>query len=137
MRPGLTAALVSILASSFTGCGGSRLQPVVTHEVKGKVLLADGKPLAKGRVVLVPVEGLTPSASGDLGADGAFTLTTRDSGDGAAVGKYKVRIEPPQDQQTRKYVRPAFPLKYVDEDSSGLFVTIDAKTSSLDPIVLK
>src|SRR5947208_16649303 len=80
------AACLLGLVALVAGCGDRALQPLPTHEVKGRVVLRNGKPLSAGRVVFVPVEGLTPPASGALGPDGSFTLTTREAGDGAAAG---------------------------------------------------
>jgi hypothetical protein len=111
---------------------------VTTYEVKGRIVLANGKPLTTGRVTFIASDDLRPPASGDLGPDGRFTLTTRDRGDGAAPGPYKVRIEPAEVRtKARRAVRPIFPLKYVDEDSSGLTVTVRAEPNQLDPITLK
>lgn len=121
------------------GCGERVLQALPTHAVKGRVVLRNGKPLSAGRVVFVPVEGLTPSASGDVAPDGSFTLSTRAPGDGAAAGDYKVRVEPGArpNQKISTVARTPFPLKYIDEDSSGVFVTVKAGTNTLDPITLR
>jgi hypothetical protein len=118
------------------GCQGSGTSGA-TYEVKGRVFLADGKPLTAGRVTFVASDGLRPPASGALGPDGGFTLSTRDPGDGAAPGLYKVRIEPGGQKSARRAGRPGFPLKYIDEDSSGLAVTVRAESNRLDPITLK
>jgi hypothetical protein len=63
-------------------------------------------------------------------------LTTRNAGDGAAPGKYKVRIEPAESKKPGRK-RPSFPVKYVDEDSSGLAVTVRAEPNQLEPFTLK
>jgi hypothetical protein len=120
----------------LAGCGGSSFSTPATYEVKGRVLLASGKPLAAGRVTFVAADGLLPQASGEIQPDGEFSLTTRVPGDGAVPGKYKVRIEPVEGK-SRRPNRPGFPVKYVDEDSSGLVVTVRAGTNQLDPIRLK
>ena len=125
------------LALTSAGCHGSGAAGT-TYEVKGRILLANGKPLTVGRVTFIASDDLRPPASGDLGPDGGFTLTTRDPGDGAAPGPYKVRIEPAEgNAKARRPSRPLFPLKYVDEDSSGLTVTVRAEPNQLDPIALK
>jgi hypothetical protein len=100
------------------------------------VRLASGKALSAGRVRFVAADGLLPEASGDIQPDGDFSLTTRHPGDGAAPGKYKVRIEPAQSKKPGK-TRPSFPVKYVDEDSSGLTVTVRAEPNELEPFTLK
>src|SRR5262249_12645337 len=113
------------LAAGLTGCSGSG-SAVPTYEVKGKVLLANGRGLSTGRVTFLAVDGLLPQASGEIQPDGGFALTTRNPGDGAAPGNYKVRIEPAEGKNPKK-ARPNFPVKYVDEDSSGLAVTVRAE----------
>ena len=133
--PGFFLSVVG-LAVIFTGCGGSSLSTPTTYEVKGKVVLPNGKPLSAGRVTFVAADGLRPQVSGDIQPDGAFSLSTRVPGDGAAPGKYKVRIEPAEGKN-RRAIRPGFPVKYVDEDSSGLVVTVRSESNQLDPIQLK
>jgi hypothetical protein len=130
------ATCLCALATILTGCERS-LQPSTTHEVKGRVVLANGKPLTRGRVVFMPIEGLSPPASGDLEVDGSFTLTTREPGDGAAAGQYKLRVEPASGRGGRNGKRPVFPLKYIDEDSSGVVITVKAGPNTLEPITLK
>ena len=125
------------LALMLAGCQGSGAS-ATTYEVKGRILLANGKPLTWGRVTFIASDDLRPPASGNVGPDGGFTLTTRDPGDGAAPGPYKVRIEPAEgNAKARRPGRPVFPLKYVDEDSSGLTVTVRAEPNQLVPITLK
>jgi hypothetical protein len=125
--------LLSVIV--LAGCQGSSLS-VPTYEVKGKVLLPTRKALTAGRVTFVAEDGLLPQASGEIGTDGAFCLTTRSPGDGAAPGKYKVRIEPAGSKNPRK-TKPDFPVKYVDEDSSGLVVTVRSEPNQLEPFTLK
>src|SRR5262245_46770035 len=123
------------LVTGLIGCNGSS-PSTPTYEVKGKVLLANGKALSTGRVTFIAADGLLPQASGEIQPGGEFTLTTRNPGDGAAPGKYKVRIEPAESKNPRR-LRPNFPVKYVDEDSSGLAVTVRAEPNQLDPFTLK
>jgi hypothetical protein len=124
-----------VFAVSMNGCGGYT-SSAPTYEVRGKVLLANGKTLSAGRVTFVAADGLLPQASGEIQPDGDFVLTTRNAGDGAAPGKYKVRIEPAESKKPGRK-RPSFPVKYVDEDSSGLAVTVRAEPNQLAPFTLK
>ena len=63
-----------------------------TYPVKGKVLLADGKPLTGGRVVfMLPEKGL--EFEGPIESDGSFSIKGS-QGEGTPEGTYKVRIEP-------------------------------------------
>lgn len=134
---GMGAVVAAVLAS---GCGDSRLVEKPTVSVQGRVLLSSGMPLAAGRVVFVPSDGMGPSAAGEIGRDGAFRLTTRASDDGAAPGEYKVRIEPPPSTAPGAAIQSrglAFPPKYLDEDSSQLVVVVQDGRGELDPIRLK
>jgi hypothetical protein len=136
-RPRLWWSSLPLLAlAALPGCGDLNGAPFVrTHPVSGQVLLADGKPLATGRVCLLPQETPGLQAVGDLGPDGRFELQTFKPGDGAVAGKYLVRIDPaPQDSKVKG---TRIPQRYTDEATSGLVATIDAGTSQLPPIQLK
>jgi hypothetical protein len=124
-----------VFGVTMIGCSGYT-SSAPTYEVKGKVRLASGKALSAGRVTFVAADGLLPQASGEIQPDGDFSLTTRNPGDGAAPGKYKVRIEPAERKKPGK-ARPGFPVKYVDEDSSGLTVTVRAEPNQLEPFTLR
>jgi hypothetical protein len=133
---GLSIAICAGLA----GCRGSDSLPSLpVYEVKGKVLLSDGKPLGGGLISFVPKGDLAVTPSAVIGPDGSFSLVTGGSGDGAPPGQYKIRIEAPQFQQTASKSRrkALFPFKYNDEDSSGLVVTVRAEPNQLEPIRLK
>lgn len=133
-------AAVGALVAIVSGCGSADGTPTVeTHGVKGKVLLAPGKPLTTGRVYFMPQDARAMQAIGDIGPDGSFELATQKEGDGVAAGQYKIRIDPTPVSPTGKGKTPIpkIPAKYTDEDTSGLLVTVSPQTSSLDPFVLK
>lgn len=115
------AAVVLVLA----GCGGVASSGP-RYAVKGKVVLADGKPLTSGRIVFV---SQAPPASGaaDIGSDGAFEFKGP-SGDGLPEAKYKVHIAgvSPAGKASGK---PAFASKYLDEVDSGLSATVTSDES--------
>ena len=131
---GLAVAVGLVVA----GCGHPEdaLPVLQVYEVKGQVLLGDGKPLTAGWVYFVPKGDLTVTPSGQIGADGTFSVVTGGSGEGAPPGEYKLRIEAPQYQAARNR-KPIVPQKYTDEDSSNLVVTVRAETNQLEPIRLK
>jgi hypothetical protein len=134
---GLVAAVGVV---GLAGCRHSDALPSLqVYEVKGKVLLADGQPLSGGWISFVPTGGLPVTPSSAIGSDGTFSLVTGGSGDGAPPGEYKVRVEAPQLPKAapRSKTKPVFPLKYTDEDSSGLVITVRAESNRLDPILLK
>ena len=68
-----------VFAVTMNGCGGYT-SSAPTYEVKGKVLLANGKTLSAGRVTFVAADGLLPEASGEIQPDGGFSLTTGTGG---------------------------------------------------------
>jgi hypothetical protein len=130
--------------AALAGCGDRAGAPqrVTVYEVKGTVLLADGKPLKGGHIYFVPQDGALTS-EGKIGPDGIFSLVTGNSGDGAPSGDFKVRIEPedpsllPGPTPSARTRRLPFPQKYLDEDSSGLKVTVKAEANRLEPFRLK
>lgn len=136
----LSTGLMAGALAMLTGCGRSDSLPAYqVYEVKGQVLLADGKPLDGGWISFVPQGDLPVTPAAQIGSDGSFSLVTGGSGDGAPPGDYKVRVEAPQLPQPVAKVRrkAAFPQKYTDEDSSGLVITVRAESNRLDPIRLK
>ena len=100
-RPQAQRLVVAVWAG-LAGCRNSDSLPALpVYEVKGKVLLADGKPLRGGLISFVPKGDLPVTPSGVIASDGTFSLVTGGSGDGAPPGDYKVRVEAPQFQWTR------------------------------------
>ncbi len=133
---GLLGAALAMLA----GCGHSDSLPNYSvYEVKGKVLLGDGKPLGTGWISFVPKGDLPITPAGEIHPDGTFSLVTGGSGEGAPAGEYKVRIDAPELQRAapRSRKKSVIPVRYGDEDSSGLVVTVRAESNQLQPIVLK
>lgn len=108
-----TVALLA-LASVVVGCG----QPSPYVKVQGTVTL-DGKPIEAGIVQFHPPAGQV--AAGEIGPDGAFTLTTRSSGDGVLPGTYQATVTGEAAEPSQQ---PLIPLRYTRAGSSGLSVTI-------------
>ncbi len=131
--------VMAACAAAAPGCnfGSDTLPSFPVHEVKGKVLLRDGKPLRSGWVYFVPKGDLPITPSGVIRADGTFSVVTGGSGEGAPAGDYKIRVETLDYQAALKTRRPPFPFKYTDEDSSGLLATVHPGANQLDPIRLK
>lgn len=84
-----TCAFLGAVLSCFTLAGCKHSGELETAPTSGLVRL-DGKPLATGTVTFIPQRGL--AATGTIGADGTFVLSTYSSGDGAIVGKNKVAV---------------------------------------------
>ncbi|MCO6046947.1 hypothetical protein NG895_23865 [Aeoliella sp. ICT_H6.2] len=69
-----------------SGCGDGKPETAV---VTGTVSY-QGKPLPEGQIAFYPEIGRM--AAGPIAADGTYTLTTFEAGDGALVGKHTVTI---------------------------------------------
>lgn len=134
MVPWVGGVVVSLLAC-LAGCGGGEVwAPQVADPafpVKGRVLLPGGKPLPAGRIEFYPVKEPGLLAHGQVNPDGTFELQTRQEGDGAIPGDYKVRILVPE---KREYKRLA---NYRDEDGSKLTATVKPEPNVLNPFRLK
>jgi len=74
-----------VVAAANSGC---RRGPAIVP-VSG-VVEVDGKPLPSGSVMVIPVDGRP--ASGTIGRDGRFTLTTFRPGDGVLTGTHQVVV---------------------------------------------
>lgn len=107
-----------------------------TYPVSGKVSYR-GKPVVSGIVLLTPAES-GHAATGNLGSDGTFRLTTFKKDDGAVPGKYYVAVQAfpaegaglPGAEFAGK--TPPVPLKYMSPSSSGLTVEIKASENQLE-----
>jgi hypothetical protein len=145
-RLSLRGRVVSALLVGFTalspvglvGCGGSGPYRGSLYPVKGRVLLADGRPLSGGAVRFIPKSGGLP-ASGTIDADGTFSLKSK-TREGAAPGEYKVRIEPSAELLAKKgKAAPKLPFasRYREYDGeTGLTATIKAEATQLEPFRL-
>ncbi len=112
---------VLVVGVAVGGCGQGNYRSGPDYPVKGKVLLADGKPLRSGRVVFVS-SATALSYMGVVGDDGGFELKQGDRV-GAPAGDYKVRVEIDETTLPKgKGKAPSlpFPAKYRDEDVSKL-----------------
>jgi hypothetical protein len=118
---GVTLAVVFI---ALAGCGegGPKIVPV-----SGMVII-DGKPLTYGHVQVLPA-GWRP-ATGRIGGDGRFTLTTTVANDGCPVGTHPVVILA-SESITPEQMKWHAPTKYADVKTSGLTVTITGPTDEL------
>lgn len=80
---------IALLVLSICGCSGSGGEQTV-YKVSGTVTFG-GAPVAKATVMFSPLEK-QPVATGITDSKGVYQLTTYDSYDGAAAGKYDVLI---------------------------------------------
>ena len=100
---------------------------VILYYTTGIVII-DGQPLTYGHIQVIPT-GWRP-ASGRIGGDGRFTLTTTVSGDGCAVGTHPVAILAGE-SLTPETMKWHAPEKYADVKTSNLTVTITGPTDDL------
>ncbi len=130
-----------VLAMMLSGCEGGSHLSMKLYPFRGTVRLADGKPLTSGRIVFSSTKGTIHIAV--VESDGGFVVKGS-TGEGLPAGDYKVRLEmdetklPPVKGQSnpRKTALP-FPVKYLDEDRSGLTVTVKAGENPPLEITLK
>ncbi|QDT93506.1 hypothetical protein [Gimesia algae] len=123
-RSGLLLSLGMLLCF---GCG----QPddrLPTARVTGTVAF-DGKPLTSGNIMFFPVSG-GKHAVGMIGDDGAFHLSTYESGDGAIPGEHKVVIQVSHGSPDGTAVpqkTPRIPVKYSQRNTTTLIAEITAE----------
>lgn len=123
---------------SFTlvGCGDSGPQMV---PVRGVVTFKN-KPIGKINVMFMPADKTGLIAQGTSDASGKFELQTLKSGDGAMEGSYKVAFKyvsevVPDMPGFSGGVKPEpspIPLKYLDENKSGITAKVEANASKND-----
>jgi hypothetical protein len=138
----LVRSLVLIASAAFLlGCGDTGKPPL--GRVSGKVTY-NGQPVTKGIVSFVPRGGpgsqTGQTATGEIGSDGSYTLTTFDKGDGAVLGEHTVLVSareedpaikghgmPIPDAKGRVNIKPAkllVPEKYATVANSPLRYTV-------------
>lgn len=142
MFPVSLLVVLLMIAVAAIGCGK---QGHELASVNGKVVYR-GKPLPFGTVTFQPENG-RPSI-GILQPDGTFQMATRGQGDGAAVGKNKVRICCFEFHQARSNERGGgsttaaiglgkalIPREYMSYETSG--IVVEVRSGANDPVVLE
>jgi hypothetical protein len=109
---------------AFLGCSDGRPMRV---PVAGKVVI-DGRPVASGAVRFTPAQGRP--ATGAIGLDGHFRLTTFEPDDGVVPGVHTITIHS-TDELSPTQFRWNVPKKYQQTRTSGLSQTIDVPTDSI------
>jgi hypothetical protein len=121
-----SVAAFSILAVSGCTTGSAALPTLIP--VKGKVTYK-GRPVTKGFVHFEP-DGYGRAATGMLGSDGTFILTTFKEGDGVVAGEHRIYINgtgktPKNELVPKKYVSPSTSKLVVEVDSEHTEFTFD------------
>jgi hypothetical protein len=109
MTTRLAAPAMALLLA--VGCAGGGKPMPKTYPVTGKVVQADGSPLAGGLIHFKPETNAEVTTTGVIQSDGSFTLrTTLDTQQvpGAVEGPHTVTILPPlgQDQHAARGMAP-------------------------------
>lgn len=111
--PAWYVAMIALLAVGPVACSGPEMPEL--HPVTGKVLWADGQPLAGGSVQLNSPENSMLIINGAIGPDGTFALATVKEGtrvEGVPIGSYHVTLVPPmgEDQMAQPPIRLPEPV---------------------------
>jgi hypothetical protein len=95
------AIVVASAMCWLAGCGGGDFP---TAPVRGRVL-CEGKPVPHVRVYFEPIGLGIVGVAGFAVAkeDGTFVLTSYKAGDGAVIGKHRVRVGPPHPEDFPNY----------------------------------
>ena len=97
------AVIVPLLALCSL-CAACSTSEFPTAPVTGRVL-CEGKPVPHVRVVFEPLgSGIVgPAGFATVKEDGTFALTSYKEGDGAVIGKHRVRVGPPHHDDFPNY----------------------------------
>jgi hypothetical protein len=127
------AMLVVAMAAVVVASSGCHRGPAM-YQVRGTVLYKDGS-VPKGGVAVVRLQPSANStaeirkgASGAIGPDGSFELSTRVPGDGVYEGEYDVTFVV---QKGVMDATPLIPAKYMSPDTSGYSVKVDQDIDNL------
>lgn len=132
-RFSLALAVAAVVLTPL-GCGKGG--PVMGR-VSGTVTYK-GQPVKKGTVSFVSTEATRRNATGQLDANGYYTLQTEEPGDGAEVGDYEVALYSHQekilDYTPKTPVKPerTIPEKYENPKTSGLKKTVQSGSNKFD-----
>ena len=104
-----------------------------TAPVHGKVTYK-GKPVPNGTVSFIPDGGT--AATGEIGPDGSYALTTFRKGDGAILGKHKVVISALEagnpGEVAASLPAPIVPTKYMNLSTTDLRAEVKDEDNTID-----
>ncbi len=118
------ALVLSVVLAA--GCGSGR------YPVEGQVVWSDGTPAVEldGGAVEFQSPDTKATATGDIGKDGKFRLTTEKPFDGAAPGKYRVIVRQGGMDGDRPPPR-VLASKYESYGKSGIEKVVEAKRNQI------
>ena len=131
----MRALTLAMLVALFAGCDNGMPR---TIPVRGQVLFDGKRPPAAGTVYFTLARdagaGTMRPGIGDFDAEGRFSVTSFDPGDGLLPGAYKLRVEcwatPPN--MEGKPVKSHVPARYSDAERSGMDLSVDSGASSYE-----
>lgn len=138
MRSKFSNWLAAAVLLMIVGCSSEKRVPV--FPVTGRVMF-EGRPAAGAQVVLHPVnraEANDVAPTGTVGADGSFTITAYEPGDGAPDGDYVATVQWYRYAQALGGPGPnVIPVKYANPRTSPIKVSVNGAATELQPIVLR
>lgn len=127
--------LIPTLAAGLSGCGGGDEDLPKTVTVSGMVTY-NGDILTEGTVMFHPQGGPGHPATGEIGENGIYTLSTFDANDGAVVGNHIVTVQvfpkganPGFEHEAPDYI--PIPKKYTSPATSDLLVTVNEGANNI------
>ena len=120
---------ICLAATILVGCGKG------TCSVNGKVVYDDGQqagPELQGYAVTFESQNEPVSASGLIGPDGTFEISTYEPGDGAVVGKHRVAVTAPVHETDDLPPPRAIKARFESFDKSGLEVTLESGSNQVE-----
>lgn len=123
------AMIALMLLAAFAGCGTDENLPP-TVPVKGKVIY-QGKPVKDAVVMFFPADDVVGNPGiAKTEADGAYQLTTYETGDGAVPGKHTVTVQ--------LFNAPiSLPGKYGSRETTPLTFIVESNQENHFEIVLE
>jgi hypothetical protein len=131
---------------AISGCGGDDLAR--RYPVSGRVT-RQGQPLTKGTINFLPLDASKGrTATAEIQPDGSYSLMTKDPGDGAIAGEYRVTVNvmdvddsklermpggmPRLDQPGKVQVKSMVPSKFSDPSQTELKATVETHSNTCD-----
>lgn len=121
--------VVCLLSLAAPGCDNKNMNRKATYKVTGEVYV-DGKPANELAVVLNPTGTIDPKdysmSQATTGADGKFSVSTYEAGDGAPVGDYKLTFTWGElNRLSMSFENDKLKGKYADPDKSTVTVSVN------------